>query len=458
MKTFDVLVLGGGTAGTAAAKAAAQAGASVAMFNKGELGGLCILRGCMPTKTMLHAAHMAHHAEHHHTPGVSHTQPALDFNAIMQNKDAKVARFKNAKIQGIASGGYELIDAYAKFTGKDTVQADGDSYRFNKGAVIASGSNTNVPPIKGIEQVPYWTSDQVMALTSKPESCLVIGSGAIGMELAVFLARMGTQVTLASRRRVFTDLDPLITEEMGSILQAEPNLTLVEEFKASHVEQGDGQVHLHLEKDGKQRVLSAKHLLVATGRSPNLQDLDLQAAGVELDGKRVAHGADMRTSNPKVFVAGDASGQRLLLHVANWEGQVAGLGAAQVPGEHKVEQRLHMEVMFTDPPLANVGMSEAAAKKAGLPTITAVAKMAETGRAITMDVQHGVWKLVAHQETGEILGSQILGPHADDIIHIISTAMYYRGTVEDLLRMPWYHPTVSEVLLSLARQLQAQLV
>jgi pyruvate/2-oxoglutarate dehydrogenase complex dihydrolipoamide dehydrogenase (E3) component len=125
MKTYDVLVLGGGTAGTAAAKAAHQAGAKVAMFNKGELGGLCILRGCMPTKTMLHAAHLVHEAAHHHTPGVGRTRPEIDFPAVMANKDAKVKRFQNAKIQGIEQAGYEVVDARARFTGADTVEADG---------------------------------------------------------------------------------------------------------------------------------------------------------------------------------------------------------------------------------------------------------------------------------------------------------------------------------------------
>jgi len=157
MQDFDVLVLGGGTAGTAAAKAAVLAGAHTAMFNDGELGGLCILRGCMPTKTMLHAAHLRHEAEHHRTPGIAHATLAADFAAVMRNKDAKVARFKNAKISGIENGGYEVIDARARFTGPDTVEAGGKAYRFTKGAVIAVGSTITEPGIPGLAEVPYWT-------------------------------------------------------------------------------------------------------------------------------------------------------------------------------------------------------------------------------------------------------------------------------------------------------------
>ena len=458
MKSFDVLVLGGGTAGTAAAKAAATVGARVAMFNAGELGGLCILRGCMPTKTMLHAAHLVHQAERHHTPGIGHAIPSIDFTAVMANKDAKVKRFKDAKIRGIESGGYEVIDAYARFTGPDTVEADGVTYGFAKGAVLATGSIPTIPPIPGIEKVTVWDSDDVMALTELPESVIVMGSGAIGLELALFLARMGSRVTQVSRSPILSKLDPVLTEEMERIIDAEPNLELVSRFKATGIAERDGEVHLHLETDKGARTVSALRFVAATGRHVKLEGMGLAAAGVETDRGHVVHDVCMRTSNPNIFVAGDATGCLQLLHVANWEGTSAGLGAARAPGEHPVERRLRMGVVFTDPPLSIVGMTESEATAAGLPVVTAHARFAETGRAITMDVQHGVWKLVAHKDTGEILGTQILGPRADDIGHVISTVMYYHGTVNDLLKMPWYHPTVTEVLLSLARELAEQTV
>ena len=184
--------------------------------------------------------------------------------------------------------------------------------------------------------------------------------------------------------------------------------------------------------------------------------MHLDKAGVEREGSGVRFDAEMRTTNPRVFVAGDATGDELLLHVANWEGKAAGLGAAQVPGPHPVERRLKMGVVFTDPPLATIGQSADEARRAGLDVIEAAEFFSETGRAITMDVPHGVWKLVASRDTGEILGSQILGPRADDLVHAISTVMYYHGTAADMLKMPWYHPTLAEVALSLARALERQ--
>lgn len=461
MQSYQVLVLGGGSAGSSAAAAAHAAGKHVAMFNRGELGGLCILRGCMPTKTMLHAAHLAHEAAHHHTPGIGHSIPSVDFTAVMKNKDVKVTRFQNAKIKGVASAGYEVIDAYARFAGPDTVTAtfeDGSTktFRFTLGAVLASGSDPILPPIDGIENVPVWNSDDVMNLSETPSSAIVLGSGAIGLELALFLARIGTRTVLASRSRIFSKIDPVLTDEMERILEAEPNLQLVSPFQATGIGFEDGLVRLQIQTADGPQTLVAPHFLAATGRRARLDDMGLEAAGIEFERGRVRHDECMRTSNDRIFVAGDATGSLQLLHVANWEGKAAGLGAARVEGEHQVEHRLAMSVVFTDPPLATVGMSEAEAIAAGIEVETACARLAETGRAITMDVQHGVWKLVVRKDNGEILGSQILGPRADDIGHVLSTAMYYHGTVHDLLKMPWYHPTLTEVLLSLARELAAK--
>jgi len=454
MQTYDALILGGGTAGTAAARELARSGASVAMFNDGELGGLCILRGCMPTKTMLHAAHRAHHARHASAPGISPRGVDVDFAAVMRNKDAKVERFQRAKIAGIDAEGYPVIDARARFTGEDTVEAGGETYRFTRGAVIATGSVPTIPPLPGLDRVPYLTSDEVMRLTEQPESLIIVGSGAIGLELAQFFARVGTRVHLVSRRRVFSDVDPLVADEMERALRSEHGLELHQPCPPRSVERTADGVRMTLAEGA---VLTASALVVATGRRPQIDGLGLEAAGVEVHAGGIVAGADMQTSNPRIYVAGDASGSRLLLHVANWEGQTAARNILAGEAAHRVEERLHMEVVFTEPVLATVGLNERDARAAGLEVVTAHARFPETGRAITEEVAHGVWKLVASAPRGELLGAQILGPRADDVIHAVSTVMYYHGTASDVLEMPWYHPTVAEVLLGLARQITAQL-
>ena len=451
MRSYDVLVLGGGTAGTAAAEAARLAGARVAMFNDGELGGLCILRGCMPSKTLLHTAHLVHAAGHSTTDGVRLKGAEVDFAAVMANKDAKVARFKRAKLAGIERGGYEVIDARARFTGPDTVEAGGESYRFTGGAVIATGSEPSIPAIPGLEQVPYLTSDDVMRLAARPASLLALGSGAVGLELCQFLARLGTRVTLVSRRRVCEKVDPVLADEMEKVLKDEPGFELIQPARPVAARSRAGDVELELE--GGRRV-TGEALLVATGRRALLDGLGLSEAGVETRDGRVVCGDDMRTSNRRVFVAGDATGEEMILHVASREGSVAGRNAAVEESVERVDRRLDMRVVFTDPPLATLGLTERQAASEGRAVVTAQIFFPETGRAITMDVRHGLCKLVADRERGEILGAQILGPRADDLIHTLAALLHYRGTASDMLSIPWYHPTLSEVFLSLARGIE----
>ncbi|HET6278167.1 MAG TPA: FAD-dependent oxidoreductase [Candidatus Polarisedimenticolia bacterium] len=452
MKTYDVIVLGGGTAGTAAAEAAHHAGARVAMFNDGELGGLCILRGCMPTKTLLHAAHLAHQAGHSDTAGVRPRGVEIDFAAVMANKDAKVARFKRAKVAGIEAAGYEVIDARARFSGPDTVEAGHESYSFS-GAVLATGSEPSIPLIPGLDTVPYLTSDDLMRMTERPASILAIGSGAVGLELCQFLARMGTRVTLVCRRRVCDKFDPVLGDEMQAILQAEPNFELIQPDCPVAVRQPAGKIEFELQ--GGRRI-AADALMVATGRRARLDGLGLAEAGVEVNDGRVVCGDDMRTSNRRIFVAGDATGREMILHVASMEGRVAGLNAAAGKPVERVDRRLALQVVFTDPPLAVLGLTEPQARRKGREIVTALIRFPETGRAITMDVQHGLCKLVADVRTGEILGAQILGPRADDLIHTIAVLMSGRGTAADMLSLPWYHPTLSEVFLSLAREIEEE--
>ncbi len=451
MRSYDVLVLGGGTAGSAAAEAAHLAGARVAMFNDGELGGLCILRGCMPTKTLLHAAHLAHQSGHSTTPGIRPLGATVDFAAVMANKDAKVERFKRAKIHGIQRAGYEVIDARARFTGPDTVEAGGETYRFTRGAVIATGSTPSIPPIPGLDDVPYMTSDDVMRLTERPDAIVAIGSGAVGLELCQFFARLGTRVTLVSRRRVCEKIDPLLADEMETVLGDEPNFELIQPARPMRVGRQDGQVAFDLE--GGRRIV-ADALLLATGRSALLEGLGLAAAGVEVRDGRVVCGDEMQTSNRRIFVAGDATGEELILHVASQEGRVAGQNAAAEMCAARVDRRLSMQVVFTDPPLATLGLAEAQAARQGRAVVTSQIRFPETGRAITQDVRHGVCKLVADVDRGEILGAQILGPRADDLIHTLAAVMQHHGTAADMLSMPWYHPTLSEVFLSLARGIE----
>ena len=458
MHEYDVLVLGGGSAGTSAARAAAEAGARTAMINDGELGGLCILRGCMPTKAMLASAHAMHAAGDTDRFGiVNHGPVSADFPAIMARKNRMVARFKKAKISGIESQSYEIIDARGKFHPDGGLLA-GETRMHARRYVLAVGSVPTTIPIPGMEHVEVITSDDVMKMHRQPESLVVQGAGPIAIEMALFFARIGTRVVLVNRSRCLKLQDSDIGAEMMAALNNEPNLQVTAPGRILGIEKDGEAGRFTIESDGGTNTFRSAVLLMAVGREAALGGLDLGHAGIRTENGRVVHDLSMQTTNPDVYVAGDASGDHQVLHIANQEGAVAGANAAAGKPVRRMDYRLKMSVIFSDPPLATVGMIGPELEKAGVRFVSGTARFPQTGRAITMGAEHGMWRLYADGDNGEILGSVILGPNADDLIHIISAMMHYRGTARDIMdAMPWYHPTQSEVIMNLAREIIPQL-
>jgi len=447
---YDVIVLGGGSAGSSAAAAATGAGARTAMINDGELGGLCILRGCMPTKTLLATAHAVHHANRLEAFGarlVGHTE--VDFARAMQRKDDTVARFKRAKLEVIENSDYEVLPGRARFAAGGGVEIDGRRLTAKR-YVVATGSTPTILPLPGLDAVPLLTSDDVMRLTSQPRSLVVQGAGAIGLELAQFFARIGTEVLVVNRSPLLSHHDPPCGEELTRALAGEPRLGLAVPGRIERLAaDGDGLVAT-VAHDGSEREHRADALLMAAGRSAALDDLGLEHVGLQADAGHLEHDDSMRTAHPEIYVAGDASGRHQILHIANIEGRAAGHNAAVGHAVKRVDERLMMQIVFTDPPYAQVGLTESAAAAAGRPVAVAQARFAETGRAITMEAGYGLWRLVADPETGEILGSSILGPRADDLVHLVALMLHYRTRVGEVEELPWYHPTLPEVLLELS--------
>ena len=457
MSDYDVIVLGGGSAGTTAARAATAAGARTLMINDGELGGLCILRGCMPTKAMLASAHLMHDVRMAEPLGLRFEGRMVpDFAAIMQRKDGIVARLKRAKIDSIEAGGYEVLDARARFAPGGGIEAGGRRLSAG-GYVIATGSSPGRLPLPGIEHARVLTSDDVMLLDRQPASLVVQGAGAIGLELAQFFARIGTRVTLVNRSDLLTHFDPEAGEALRGALAKEPNLTLRVPGAIVGIEpDGDG-ANYSIRADGEEHRVRADALLMATGRRPTLDGLGLEHLGLLPTGGRIDVDHHLETTSPGVFVAGDALGTFLILHIANQEGRVAGENAAGRRPRRVMDYRLKMECIFTDPPFAYVGRTDVEVRREPATVVSAIARFPETGRAITMGVRHGAWKLFADARTGEIVGSCIVGPRADDLIHVVSAIMAYRGKVSDLHEMPWYHPTLSEVVVDLVRGIERQI-
>ncbi|HXV75261.1 MAG TPA: FAD-dependent oxidoreductase, partial [Candidatus Polarisedimenticolaceae bacterium] len=298
--------------------------------------------------------------------------------------------------------------------------------------------------------------DDVMRLEHAPDSLIVLGAGGVGLELSQFFARIGTRVLLVNRSPLLSRFDVECGRELERALCDETNLELAIPGRILDVEPSPGGLSATIRCGDRQWRQQASALLMATGRRAAIDELGLEHVGVRTTAAGVVHDDAMRTTNPSIFVAGDATGRHQLLHLANQEGTVAGHNAAVGQAALRMDRRLKMSVIYTDPPFAIVGANESEIR-ANVEFVTGRARFADTGRAITMGARHGLWKLWANKAEGEILGSAIVGPRADDLIHLISTAMYYRATSTALCSMPWYHPTLSEVILNLARDISRQL-
>jgi len=286
---------------------------------------------------------------------------------------------------------------------------------------------------------------------------IVYGAGVIGLEMSQFFARIGTEVLLVCRSPVMHDLDLECGAELTRALIADPGLDHAIPATVTRLRREGDRIEVTLDEGGRERLERAEAVLMATGRAAAAEDLGLENVGLDPIDGAIPCDDSMRTAHPDVYVAGDATGTFQVLHLANREGQVAGHNAAVGRSEKRIDYRLKMTVVFTDPPLAHVGMTEAEIAASGREVEIGRARFPETGRAITMEVEHGLWKLFVDRETCEIVGSSIVGPRADDLIHLVSTAMHFRGGLKDLGELPWYHPTLSEVMINLERDLSSRM-
>ena len=460
---YDVIVIGIGSAGSRAAKLAHDAGASVLALEGGEeLGGLCILRGCMPTKTLLETAHRVHDARDSERFGFSATEPIIDFPAQMERMRSLVARFKRAKVGSIENGGYELVRARPRFLDEHTIEVDGEKIR-GKSFVIATGSVVSPFRFDVPDGVRVLDSDDMFLLEAAPKSALVVGAGAVGLEFAQWLARMGSDITFSNRSPLLRRSDPEMGAELGAALALEMDVRVPSMISAIEAIDG-GRARVTLASEGQEdHVIEVDWILNGTGRIPAVDGLDLDNAGV-VSGARgqIPLEETLQTQIPHIFLAGDASNRSAILHEANMEGTLAGKNALITAGlkNAKIESWdtsvPHVEAIFSDPPFASVGENAVSLSTASREAITATKRFPEQGRGIVMGARHGFARLSADPATGRVLGCQILGPRADDLIHVPTTVIAYQGTVQDMVRLPWYHPTLSEVFIELARELAAQ--
>lgn len=456
---YDFAVLGGGSAGYAAARTAHSLGLKTVVIDGAEeLGGLCILRGCMPSKTLIESANRNIKLRHAAEFGLEAKVGEVDTRTIRDRKRRLIKEFAEYRQGQLADGRFELKRGFARIESADDAKvslawelSDGEIESATAGYVlIATGSSINVPPLPGLNETGFWTSDTILDAAEIPESFIVLGGGAIALEMAHFLEGIGRKATVLQRNTQLltgmdTDVAAAVEESFGR-----RGIKVLCGTSLRSVSQSGGLKRVEYAHAGGTHHLEAAEILLALGRRPAVQKLGLETASVTLAGNGTIQTSDtQQTTHPRIFAAGDVCGPLEVVHLAIQQGETAAKNAASLlkggQATHRMDYRCKLFGVFTEPQVASVGLSEAEAKAQGIPHHVASYPFNDHGKSMVMGEMDGFVKLLAHSQTGALLGGAVVGPEATELIHEISVAMHLGATAAQLASVPHYHPTLSEI-------------
>lgn len=436
---YDIIVIGGGSAGFAAAIRAVERGASVLMVNAGMIGGTCVNVGCVPSKTLIRAAEARHRALAHSFDGIERRELQVDWAAVRAGKNDLVAALRTAKYEDVLAGYPEItyIAARATLAEGGWVRLDNGDATRGRSVIVATGSSPWAAPIPGLDDAGYLDSTALLDVTALPESLAVLGAGQVGLELAQAYARLGVEVTVLARSRVLSNADPDVSTEVARHLAAE-GIVIVERVSVERVERKARGRDLRLRDDaGAERTLGVEEILVATGRRANTSGLGLEEVGVELGAKgEIRVDPSQRTTNPDVFAVGDVTGGPMHVYVAAQAGQVA--VDVALGDEARLDLSVLPEVTFTDPGVASVGLTETEAREAGHAVRASTLSLEHVPRALAARDTRGFVKLVADGESRRLLGAHVVAPEAGEMIMEPALAIRFGLMIEDLTSM--LHP------------------
>jgi len=446
---YQVCVIGAGTGGYVAAIRAAQLGAKVLLIEKKDLGGVCLNRGCIPTKTLLKSAEKWQELTHAEEFGMFISECAYDWDKIMERKNNVIYQLRSGVEKLIKSNKIDLIEGTAHLIDAHKVNIvtdnPGEERCITAGNVIlATGSAPAKPPIPGSDCTGVINSDDILSLSEVPQSIIIIGAGAVGIEFAGIYAGFGCEVTVVEMAPNILPLcDSDMQKRMGLALRKQAIKTMAGST-VKEIKRGSLGLEVTVESKGKETILAAEKVLVATGRTPVFNAEELAKAGVEYTRQGISVNDEMETSVPGVYAVGDVTGKWMLAHTASHQGLVAAENAcgkdevmnyAAVPG-----------CIFTTPEIAWVGLNEQECAAAGRKVVISKFNFAGNGKALTMGQTDGLVKLIADAETHKVIGCHIMGPHASDLVMEGVVAVRQGLTAEQLAECIHPHPTLSEAV------------
>lgn len=459
-ETFDALVLGTGQAGKPLAVALARAGWRVAVVERDAVGGSCVNFGCTPTKTLVASARVAYLARRASDFGVSTGPVAVDLPAVRRRKDRVVASFREGVERGLErTKDLELIRGHGRFVAAKEVAVElsgGGARRLRADRIfINTGTRAAVPELDGLEDVPFLDNRSIMELAEVPPHLLVLGGGYIGLELAQMFRRFGSAVTIVQRAvQLLPREDRDVAEAIREILE-EDGVEVLLEGQARRVEGHEGDLRLEVETPTGARAIAGTHLLVAVGRRPNTDDLDLTAAGIDTHrGGHVRVDSRLGTNLPGVYALGDVTGGPAFTHISYDDFRILRENLLR-GGDATTENRRVPYTVFIDPQLGRVGMTEAEARENGRAFRVAKLPMSHVARAIEMDETRGFMKALVDERTEEILGCAILGVEGGEVMAVLQTAMMGKLSYRAIKEGVFAHPTLAESLNNLFMMLDA---
>jgi mercuric reductase len=456
MAQYDLIIIGGGAAAFAAATKASDLGRRVLMVNEGlPLGGTCINVGCMPSKHLLTAGDELYYPQHPRFRAVGAAKPAFDFRTAIAEKDEVVTKGRNSNYANVLASltGVTFIEGRGRFVGQHEVEVNGDTHQGTK-ILIATGSSTKPLPVPGLDQVGWLNNVSAMQLDRVPESLVVVGGGPLGLEFAQMFAHFGSRVTvLEAMDQILPKHEPEIAEELQRCLEAEgivirTGVTLERVgvrggLKILTIRSGGGAQRKRSLTPAEDE-LAVEAILLATGIRANTEDLNLAVAGITAGPNDfIPVNEYYQTDNPDIFAAGDCTGRLPLETVAAKEGSMAAENA--LSGSQRTINYDHVpSAVFTNPQVAAVGLTEAQEMERFSACSCRTIYMDTVPKALAINEDRGVFKMVIHPENGKVLGVHIVSPHAADLIHEATLAVKFGLTVHDIIDTVHVFPTLSE--------------